>query len=307
MRIGIVGIGGVGGFYGGKLARAYPPGGEHEIVFLARGAHMQAIRESGLRVITRQGEFVARPSLVSDSPAELGSLDVALFCVKGYDLPSAAAAMKPAVRPDTVIVPLGNGVNNDEIILRALGTGDCLNGCVYISTHIEAPGVVEQTGGNCKLRFGSPAGVMEPYYALESVFRQADIDATLSAHILADVWMKFVFIDPVSGVTSLYACTIGEVLADAERRSLLERLMCEAAAVARARGVDLPGDVVQQSMAMAGAFPADTRSSMQLDVEAGRRTELDTMLGFVVREGVRLGVPTPAHSNVYEALRQVTA
>ena len=303
MRIGVVGIGGVGGYYGGKLARHFPAGSEHDILFLCRGAHMETIRRNGLRVISREDEFVSCPLLATDSPAEMGSLDVVLFCVKGYDLASTAALLMPAVREDTVLIPLGNGVNNDEVVSQALGKGDCLNGCVYISTHIEGPGVIEQTGGNCKLLFGSIDGVMEPYRPLEKVFRQAGIDAALSPAIAKDVWMKFAFIDPVSGVTSLHGCTVGEALAASRWRSELENMMAEVAALAEAKGAGLPEDVVSQSLNKVGAFPPDTKSSMQLDVEAGRKTELDTMLGYVVREGSRLGVDTPVHNSVYESLR----
>ncbi|MFW6056572.1 MAG: ketopantoate reductase family protein, partial [Chloroflexota bacterium] len=237
MRIGIIGIGGVGGFYGGKLARQFPPGSEHDVLFLCRGAHKEAIRHNGLRVITREDEFVSHPLLATDSPAEMGSLDVVLFCVKGYDLASTAAAMMPAVREDTVLIPLGNGVNNDEVVSQSLAKGDCINGCVYISTHIEAPGIVEQTGGNCKLLFGSTDGIMEPYRSLEMLFRQAGIDATLSPTIVKDVWMKFAFIGPVSGVTSLHGCAVGEALAESRWRTELEAMMAEVAALAEAKDV----------------------------------------------------------------------
>ncbi len=307
MRIGVIGIGGVGGFYGGKLARQFPPASEHDVLFLCRGAHKEAIRHNGLRVITREDEFVSRPLLATDSPAEMGSLDVVLFCVKGYDLASAAAAMRPGVRQDTVLIPLGNGVNNDEVVSQALGNGDCINGCAYISTHIEAPGVVEQTGGNCRLLFGSTDGVMEPYRPLEMVFQQAGIDATLSPAIMKDVWMKFAFIDPVSGVTSLHGCTVGEALAESRWRSELEGMMREVASLAEGKDVGLPEDVVTQSLSKVGAFPPDTKSSMQLDVEAGRRTELDTMLGYVVTEGRRVGIDTPVHNLVYRGLRNLVS
>jgi len=304
MRIGIIGLGGVGGFYGGKLARRYGPGGEHDILFFCRGAHRDAVRTGGLRVISREGQFVAHPLAATDDPDELGSLDVVLFCVKGYDLAGVAERVRPAIRPDSMLVPLGNGVNNDQVISQALDTGDCLGGCVYISSHIEGPGVVEQTGGSCKLLFGSRTGAMEPYRGLEALSRQADIDATLTPTILEDVWMKFAFIDPVSGVTSLFACSIGEVLHDPRKRAVLDGMMAEVALLAQAEDVGLPDDVVEQSLGKVRAFPADAKSSMQLDVEAGRRSELDTMLGYVVEEGRRLEVPTPFHETVYDGLKR---
>ncbi len=306
MRVAVVGIGGVGGYYGGRLAYTYPPGSEHEVVFYCRGAHMEAIRKNGLKLIARDGEWMARPSLVTDTPAEMGTVDVALFCVKGYDLLEAARSMAVAISPRTVVIPLGNGVDNDETLKQGLCTGDVLNGCAYISTHVEAPGVVEQTGGSRKLFFGNPDGRTEPYRLIEEILKAAGIDAALSANILEEVWTKFIFIGPVSGVTSLHGVTIGQAIDDPGLRKQLSGMMSEVEALARKKGVELPGDVVEQSLEKAGAFPRDTKSSMQLDVESGRRTELDTMLGYVVRQGRELGVPASVHSSVCESLRRKT-
>ena len=302
MRVAIVGIGGVGGYYGGKLAHRYPPGSEHDILFLCRGAHLEVIRKSGLKLITKGGEIVARPALATDDPAALGSVDVAVFTVKGYDLLDSARSMRPAVRPDTIVIPLGNGVDNDEILREGLQTGVVLSGGVYISTHIDVPGTVEQTGGNCKLFFGPPEGDIEPFRPVETMFKAAGIDATLSEDVRRDVWGKYIFIGPMSGVTSLYGLSLGQVLGDPEKRGMLAGLMAEVESVARAQGVRLPDGVVDEAMARAASFPPDTKSSMQLDVERGRKTEVDTMLGYVVRKGIELGVPTPLHAQAYAAL-----
>ena len=307
MRIAVVGIGGVGGYYGGRLAHTYPRGSEHEVIFLCRGAHMEAISKNGLKLIARDGELTARPSLATDTPAEMGAVDVALFCVKGYDLPEVARSMAVAISPRTVVIPLGNGVDNDETLKRVLGRGDVLNGCAYISTHIEAPGVVEQTGGSRKLFFGNPDGSTAPYRPIEQMLSSAGIDAELSANILREMWTKFIFIDPASGVTSLHGVTIGQALDDPGLRTQLFGMMREVQGLARKKGVELPEDIAEQALGKAGAFPRDTKSSMQLDVESGRRTELETMLGYVVRQGRELGVPTPLHSDAYEALKQMIA
>jgi 2-dehydropantoate 2-reductase len=307
MRVAVVGIGGVGGYYGGRLAYTYPPGSEHEVVFLCRGAHMEVIRNNGLKLVARDGELTARPSLATDTPAEMGIVDVALFCVKGYDLPEVARSMAVAVSPRTVVIPLGNGVDNDETLKLGLRTGDVLNGCAYISTHIEAPGVVEQTGGSRRLYFGNPDGRTRPYRPIEEMLDSAGIDAELSANILREVWTKFIFIGPASGVTSVHGVTMGQALEDPGLRRQLSGMMSEVEALARKKGVTLPEDVVEQSLGKAGAFPKDTKSSMQLDVESGRRTELETMLGYVVRQGRELGVPTSLHSDAYKFLKQRVA
>ena len=304
-RVCIYGVGGVGGYYGGKLAHRFPPGSEHDILFLCRGAHLEVIRQSGLKLITRAGELVARPALATDDPSALGSVDLAIFTVKGYDLLESARSMRTAVRSDTIVIPLGNGVDNDDILREGLQTGVILNGGVYISTHIEVPGTVEQTGGSCKLFFGPARGDIEPFRPVESMFKAAGIDVTLSSDVRRDVWGKFIFIGPTAGVTSMHGATIGQVLNDPPKKSVLAGLMREVEAVARAQGVQLSDGIVDEALGRAASFPPDTKSSMQLDVERGRKTEIETMLGYAVRKGRELGVPTPLHEQVYAALARV--
>ena len=305
MRVAVVGIGGVGGYYGGKLAARFPLGSEHEMLFFCRGAHLDTIRRDGLKLIAKDVELVARPALATDDAADMGVVDVAIFAVKGYSLPEAAAAMRPAIGVSTAVIPLGNGVGNDEVLKRELGVGHVLNGCVYISTHIEAPGVIEQTGGSRKLFFGSPDGVVAPYRSIEAMLQDAGVDATLSDHILRDVWAKFIFIDAISGVTSLRGVTIGTVLGTPELRDMLVALMREVEALSRRLNAGLPEGIVEQAIERAAAFPPDTKTSMQLDVEKGAHTELDTMLGYVMRKGREMGIPTPRHTEVYEALTRI--
>ncbi|MFC2008811.1 ketopantoate reductase family protein [Chloroflexota bacterium] len=300
MRIAVVGMGGVGGYYGGCLAHRYPPGSEHE-VFFCRGAHLAAIQANGLRVEDQDGEFVAVPSLATDSVAELGAVDVALYCVKGYDLASVAEATHSTVTANTVVVPLGNGVNNDDSLKRSLDGPVVLNGCVYISSHIEAPGVIEQTGGSRKLFFGV-SGDVESYRVIESMLQSAGIDATLTSEILQRVWTKFLFIDASCGVTSLHDATIGQVLDGDSMRGQLTGLMEEVAALATQSGVTLPEDVVVASLKTAASFSPAIKTSMQIDFERGSRTELDVMLGYVVRTAREASIPTPVHDEVYTAL-----
>lgn len=306
MKVAVVGIGGVGGYYGGKLAARFPQGGEHEVIFFCRGTHLETIRRDGLRLITREGSFIAHPSMATDSADDMGVVDVAFFAVKGYSLADVAKAVRPTIGPSTVVIPLGNGVDNDEVLANELKTGRVLNGCVHIATYIKAPGVVEQTGGSGKLFFGDPGGLMEPYLQIETMLKEADIDGTLSAHILRDVWTKFIFIDAISAVTSLHAVTIGTVLSTPELKALLTDLMSEVEALAAHLDAGLPEDIIQQSLDRAAAFPPDTKTSMQRDVEKKARTELETMMGYVVRKGKSTGVPTPRHDGVYERLRTIT-
>ncbi|MBN1855684.1 MAG: 2-dehydropantoate 2-reductase [Dehalococcoidia bacterium] len=307
MRVAVVGIGGVGGYYGGKLAYAYPQGSGHEVIFFCRGAHLDAIKRSGLKLDSADGEITAVPSLATNSASDIGVVDVVLLCVKGYDLLQTARSVASIIGPETVVIPLGNGVNNDEIVRSALECGDVLNGCVYISTHIEAPGFVQQTGGSRKLFFGPSEGDVEPYRVVERFLVGAEIDAELTSDVQEKVWSKFVFIGPVSGVTSLHGVSIGQMLAQPDLKSTLSQMMHEVETVASRKGVCLPPDMVEKALATGASFPFDTKSSMQLDVENGRKAELETMLGYVVAAGRDLGVETPAHVNIYEALRSRTA
>ena len=305
MKIAFVGLGGVGGYYGGTAARACE-GGEHRVSFLARGEHLRVIRERGLTVRTVDGEFVARPYAASDDPEELGRSDLVVFAVKGYDLDAAARAASRLVGPDTVVLPLLNGVNNPAVLAEALPPCRILNGCVYISARIEEPGLVVQSGGSRKLFFGPEDGVTEPFAPVLSFLRGAGIDAVLTDRVGEAVWTKFIMLAPFAGVTSLFDRDFGGVLSQKDSRAMLEGMMREVLALSRAKGVELPPDIVSESIAKGEAFPPDTKSSMQLDCERGKRTEIESLLGYVVREGERSGSDVHLTRGVYDALKMRT-
>ena len=247
------------------------------------------------------GRFFAKPFIAADDPAKIGRADLVVFAVKGYDLRSAALAAAPMAGPDTAVLPLLNGANNNEILKEALPPCRVLNGCVYISARIEAPGVVVQSGGNCRLFFGAPGEGTEKYRPLEEMFRKAGVDAVLTEKIDEEVWTKFIFLSPFAGVTSLFGKNFGEVLSGADSRPMLEGMMKEIRTLAGLKGITLPVDIVEQSLAKGEAFPPDTRSSMQLDCERGRRSEIEPLLGCVVREGERRR-RFPLTRGVYDAL-----
>ncbi|MBP6333136.1 MAG: 2-dehydropantoate 2-reductase [Aminivibrio sp.] len=303
MKIVFVGLGGVGGYYGGKTARAFEGGGEHRVMFLARGEHLRIISEKGLKVYAQDEEFFARPFLATDNPGEIGTADLVVFAVKGYDLRAAAHAAAPLVGPETAVLPLLNGVNSPDILAAELPPCRLLNGCVYISARIEGPGIVRQTGGSRKLFFGPVSGSRETVLPVEEMLRKSGIDATLVEDVNEAVWTKFIFMAPFAGVTSLFGRTFGEVLAGQDSQPMLEGMMREIRELAVLKGVTLPSDIVELSLAKGVAFPPDTKSSMQLDCEKGRRTEIETFLGFVVREGERLGADVHLTRGVYDALR----
>ena len=304
MRIAVVGLGGVGGYFGGRLAQKYAGAGRHRVIFIARGAHLEAIRNRGLALKTQQGDFNVRPDLATDRPEEAGPIGLLLLAVKEYDLEATAAALAPLLLAETVVLPLLNGVDIAERLQTLLPRGDVLSGCIYISSFIESPGVVCQAGGACQLIFGPENGRIEAYRSLEALFREAGIRAELVSDIAVHVWSKYLFVSPMAGVTSLSAKPFGAVMADPGTRSLVRELMGEILALARARGIALPADSVEAAIAKADAFPFDTRSSMQLDYEKGRPTEVELFIGTAVRAGRVLGVSVPRHERLYADLKR---
>jgi 2-dehydropantoate 2-reductase len=303
MRAAIIGVGGIGGYYGGKLAVKYAGAGEHEIIFIARGEHLKAIQQQGLRLIAVEGEFTAVPAEATDKPGDTKPFDLVLFCVKGYGLEAAAQQIKGNVHDQTVIIPLLNGVNMAERLRAVLPKGIILGGCVYISARIESPGVVRQVGGACQLIFGPEQGKdREPFRPIEDFLKNAGIKAELVSDIAVPLWTKFIFIDPLAGMTSMLEKAFGVILEDEGQKGMLEGLMREVAKVAKAQGVSLPEDIVQVTIGKAATFPKETKTSMQLDYERGNPAELDVFIGYMVAAGKKLGIPVPLHEKVYAEL-----
>ncbi|MBW2631552.1 MAG: 2-dehydropantoate 2-reductase [Deltaproteobacteria bacterium] len=298
MKIAIVGIGGVGGYYGGKLALKYAASDDHEIFFIARGEHLDKIRKDGLKLITTEGDFTATPSLATDNPKELGLLDLIFFCVKGYGLENAARMIADNLHSNTVTIPLLNGVDNVERLSSILHGGIILNGCVYISTRIAHPGVIQQTGGSCKLIFGPESGSAEPYRKIETLLKDADIKAELSENITVGAWSKYLFVGPLAGITSMLGKPFGAIMENEDHRTMLEEMMKEVKLIADAKGIPLPENIIEQSLEVTSNFPYETKSSMQMDREKGNPMEVDTFIGYIVKTGKSLGVKTPLHEEM---------
>ena len=304
MKIAVFGVGGVGGYFGGKIALKYAGSPEHQVVFIARGAHLAAIRKCGLLLKTVEGEFTATPNLATDDPAAVGPCDLVLVCVKEYALEEAAARLAPLLHEKTVVLPVLNGVDIAERLRSILPRGEVLSGCVYISAFIEAPGVVRQAGGSCQLFFGPDDGRVEIYRPLEKLLKEAGIKAELSAAIAVSLWAKYLFVSPMAGVTSRMGLCFGDVMADEKGRGMVRGLMAEIERLAAAKGIALPADSVDRGIATVERFPHATRSSMQLDYEKGGRTELELFIGYAVRTGRTLGIPVPLHEEIYAALKK---
>lgn len=302
MKIAIMGSGGVGGYYGGLLARA----GE-DVTFIARGAHLAALRADGLRVKSVHGDFSVVPAHARDAPAEIGLVDLVLVCVKTPGTERAARAIKPLVAPGTMVVSLQNGIDAAERIGAIVGMEHMLGGATWISCSIEAPGVIGQYSQFRRVVVGELDGKVTPRaQVLYEALRRTEATVELSADIRKVLWTKFVFIAAFSGVGSLTRTAIGDYRDVPETRALLESLMREVEAVARASGVALDADdAVAGALAIVDTVAAELKASMQRDVEMGRPSELESMVGVIGRRGRALGVPTPVADMVYAALRPV--
>ncbi len=299
MRVAVMGTGGTGGFYGGLLARS-----GDDVTFIARGAHLDAIRARGLTVKSRLAGDFTIPARATADPSEIDRVDLVLFCVKTYDTETAAALIQPAVGPDTVILSVQNGIDNDERIARVAGRGTAICAAAQVNAHVEEPGVIAQTAGAGRLIFGADAGKLgRRNEQLYQHCKDAGIATELQPDIKAVLWSKFVFICGFSGVTALTRLTIGPILGCKETTELLRRTMAEVMAVAASQGVALAGGVPDQALTMAGRLEPWALGSMAHDLALGRRLELESLNGTVVRLGQAKAVPTPFNFAIYAALK----
>jgi len=298
MHIVFYGAGGIGGYFGARLLAA----GE-QVSFVARGRHAQAMREHGLRVKSPLGDLqVAVPSL-SDDPARLGSADLVVFAVKMPDAESAAARLKPLLKPDTVVLPLQNGVEVVDLLSATLGSQPVALGAAYIPAKIAEPGVIEHAGGFASLRFGPLQPEQRPVLeAFAVACTRAKVQVELVADMRRVMWEKFVFLVGMSSLTALTRLPIGVVRADPELRRLLQQVMEETAALARAEGVAIADDFVAKQMTVVDGLPAQAKASMANDLDAGRALELPWLAGAVVRRSERVGLPATANRFVAAAL-----
>jgi 2-dehydropantoate 2-reductase len=298
MRIAVYGAGGVGGYFGGRLARVGA-----EVHFIARGAHLQALQEDGLRVRSVKGDFAVRV-LATDDPADIGLCDYVLFCVKAFDTDAAAARLGPLVGETTAVVSLQNGVDNEEKLARAVGQDHVMGGAAFIFAGIAEPGVIVHTGGPTSITFGELDGqVTERAQRLLACCQQAGFEAELSPSIKTVLWAKLAFICAQAGMTAAVRLPIGEIRTVDAAWAAFQRLVAEVAAVAEADGNPVPPSAQQQAMTMAQAVEPGSFSSLHDDLVAGRRMELEALHGFVVRRATEHGVAVPMSEAVYAILK----
>ena len=298
MRYLIVGAGGIGGYFGGRLA-----GDGNDVTFLVRGRQAEAMARRGLTVLSPLGDImVEKPQLLADS-ANPGHFDGVLLCTKLWDLAAAAKAIKPLLAHDAFVAPLQNGVDAEDIVAGVVGRPHVVGGVAEISAHIEEPGVIRHHGELARLTFGELDGTRSwRLEALEAALSSAGVDVRLSDDIAINIWQKFVLLSSFAGVTAFRRQNVGAVFADPDSKALYGALVREAEAVARAKGVALPSDAAEKTIAVLERFPPSVKSSMLVDLEQGNRLELPWLSGAVVRLGAELGVETPRHAEVLAAL-----
>jgi len=290
MRIAIVGSGGVGGYFGGRLAAS-----GSDVTFLARGAHLDALRSRGLRIHSPLGDIHLARVNATEEPASVGPVDVVFFTVKLYDTESAMALLPPLIGPETVVVPFQNGVDSVGQLVRAVGREHTGGGTAYVAAVITEPGVIRHTA-NERLTFGELDGTRsERLERLLEACAAAGFSASLSDHIERDIWRKFVWLSMFSGVTTVTRLPIGAIRQDPDMLTLCQAAAMEGMAVAHAKGVSLPLAVLDELVPGLLALPPAAKSSMLEDLERGRPLELPWLSGAVVRIGEELDVPTPTH------------
>jgi 2-dehydropantoate 2-reductase len=299
MRIAVIGAGGVGGPFGVALAKA---GGD--VTFVARGAHLAAMRTRGLKVLGPRGDIHLAPTQATDEPATIGPVDFVLFCVKLWDVESAGAVIRPLVGPDTAVIPLQNGIDASDRLIPILGKDAVMGGVAHISATIAEPGVIRQTGGFMRLVFGELDGRSSSRgAALHSLCHSAGFDSVNSNAIQTAMWEKFVLLATNSSVVALTRLPFGKLRDDPEVFVLFERGVAEVAAIGRARGVDLPADIESRMLRATRNFPPEMLPSMAVDLMRGNKLELPWLAGKVVALGRELGVPTPTYDVMYAALK----
>ncbi len=298
MRIVILGSGGVGGYFGGRLAAAGA-----DVTFIALGRHLAALREHGLRIESPRGNLHLRKVKATDDLAAVGPADIVFFAVKLYDTQAALRLLPSLIGGQTLVVPFQNGVDSVGVLADAIGREHVAGGTAYVAAVITEPGLIRHTAMD-RLIFGALDGAPSPLLEeLLGACRNAGFEATLSEHITIDIWAKFARLTVFSGMTAVTRCAIGSLRDDPELSAMMKAALLEAIAVARGRGVPLPDNTFDNIEAAVSALPPNARSSMLEDLERGRPLELPWLSGTVVRIGGEVGVATPAHRFIATVLK----
>ena len=299
MKIAVFGAGAVGGYFGGRLTQS-----KNEVIFIARGKHLQAMKDDGLKIDSINGDFIVQPVQATDNPDEVGFVDMVLVTVKAWQISDAAKVMKPVVGPETFVLPLQNGIEAPSQLAAVLGHEHVLGGLCGLISYIVKPGHICHVGTDPFIRFGElDNSRSDRTELLLDVFeRTPGITANIPSDINAAIWQKFLLVTAWSGLGAITRAPIGIFRSQPGTRQMLEKTMIEIYDVARARNIDLPGDVVVKTMEFLDALPSAGTTSMQRDIMDGKPSELETQTATVVRLGQEVGVATPVNNFIYNCL-----
>jgi 2-dehydropantoate 2-reductase len=305
-RVCVYGTGGVGGYYGGRIAEMFQKEKTkpREIYFIARGKHLKAIQQNGITVKTPDRTLKSTPTRATDNIGQIPPPDLILLCIKSYDLKAAVEAIKKPMKEKTVIIPLLNGVDIYERVRNHIKEGIVLPACVYLGTHVESPGVINQSGGDGIILSGpDPQFPLYDADNVRSFFNELNIGFVWNNSPYPAIWEKFIFIAAFGLVTASSGKTLGEVMEDEELRNKVHGIIQEIVSIAGKKAVKLPEDIIEKSLKKAGNFPFNARTSYQRDVEnRPKPNEGDLYGGTILREGAASGIPTPVTEVVYSSI-----
>lgn len=307
-KIIIAGIGGVGGYFGGLLAHHFYDNEKVEINFVARGKHLREIQVNGLKVIKGKSEFIAKPTLATDNPTEIGISDFIIITTKSYDLEAVVEQLRPCINKDTIILPLLNGVDSKERIKEIFPDNIVLDGCAYIVSRLTQAGVIENSGNIQTLYFGLDNLVNERLLLLENLLKEANIEAFRSVNISTIIWEKFIFVSPTATATSYFDMCIGELIGDNEKLRIITRLIEEVKLIAKAKNISISDDIIDKTVHKLKALPFETTSSMHADFKNNKPSnELESLTEYVIKEARKLNLATPTYVEMYVELKNKSA
>jgi 2-dehydropantoate 2-reductase len=303
-KITIAGIGGVGGYFGGLLANQYFKSDEVEICFFARGQNLNEIKKNGLKVIKGKSEIICKPKIATDNPTEIGIANLIILCTKSYDIEIVVQQLKPCIDENTIILPLLNGVDSKEKIQKILPNNTILDGCVYIVSRLKQSGIIENIGNIQTLYFGIDGFSNQKLKYYENIFKNANIEATLSQNISSIIWEKYIFISPTATATTYFDKSIGEIISDKHIETVTE-LINEIKQVANAKNILISEDIVDKTINKLKSLPFDTTSSMHTDFKnKNKSSELESLTNYVIEQGKKYNIKTPTYIKTYNELKK---
>lgn len=298
MNIVIYGTGGVGGYFGARLAQA-----GNNVTFIARGKHLEAIQNNGLKLISPKGDYLVYPAHVTDDVSTIKNVDVIFICTKTWQVAEAAENIKPILSENTMVIPLLNGVENQDVLCEVIGKKHVLGGLCLIVSKVESYGVINHMSFEPTIVFGElNLEISERALKLQKILNEAGITNKLSNEIFKEIWSKFLYITTVSAIGALTRSTIGEMVASPEIYQLMRQTSKEIVAVAQAKGVDIGEETIEKTYKLVDSMPFNTTASLQRDIMEGKPSELEAQNGAVVKLGKAVGVPTPVNSFIYNCL-----